>query len=139
LFKAPVASAASAEGSNDGSDEEKQEAGGSGAPKADSHLLDSGHGAASHSAYTRGASAATGVKPPSHSVLASLIFIATLALASLYSAMVLSNWAVDATSVIASHSTDSAMWAQFGSEIAVVVLFAWTLVAPLACPGRDFS
>jgi hypothetical protein len=153
LFKSPppaAASQAAGHGSSDDDDNDCEKLPGGGtAPKASagSHLLDAEHGG-SASSYARGpsatgaaaaAGAAAKASPEAHSIVASTIFLLTLTLASLYAAMVLSNWAVDATSVVASHSTNAAMWAQFGSEIAVIVLYLWTLVAPLACPGRDFS
>jgi len=31
------------------------------------------------------------------------------------------------------------MWVQIGSQWAVIALYLWTLVAPMCCPGRDFS
>lgn len=144
LFKSPpaVESPDGRSGSQDSSDDDHKHSH-QGAPKAgaDSHLLDAEHGGSAAS-YARSPSktpTAGAAKPEPHSVVSSVIFLFTLALASLYSAMVLSNWAVDATSIVTTISSDSSMWAQFGSEITVVVLYAWTLVAPLVCRGRDFS
>jgi hypothetical protein len=65
-------------------------------------------------------------------------------MASFYMAMVLTDWRVmqsDLTKpngVVIMHGF-GAMWVKVATSWVCVLLYLWTLVAPLLLPGRDFS
>ena len=61
-----------------------------------------------------------------------------MSLASFYLAMLLTNWAVLDVSNAAGVGTAS-MWIKFVSQWLTVVLFLWTLLAPLCCKDREFD
>lgn len=87
----------------------------------------------------KGKDEAAELPPPPYSALSSAIFVIIMILASMYMAPVITNWVTDASDVVASRSSPAAMWVQIGSQWAVIALYLWTLVAPMCCPGRDFS
>eukprot|EP00475_Leptophrys_vorax_P033100 TRINITY_DN5179_c0_g1_i1.p1 TRINITY_DN5179_c0_g1~~TRINITY_DN5179_c0_g1_i1.p1 ORF type:complete len:419 (-),score=111.57 TRINITY_DN5179_c0_g1_i1:1303-2559(-) len=71
---------------------------------------------------------------------ANIFFHLTMALASMYLAMLLTDWAQNLynnTDTETIGETNS--WISIGTQWATVVLYVWTLVAPKCCPGRDFS
>ncbi|XP_057486231.1 uncharacterized protein LOC130772432 isoform X1 [Actinidia eriantha] len=73
-------------------------------------------------------------RPVSYSYM---FFHLIFALASMYSAMLLSGWS-------SSESTDlidvgwTSVWVRIGTEWVTAVLYIWTLVAPLIMPDREF-
>lgn len=66
------------------------------------------------------------------------LFHLVMSLASFYLAMLLTNWAVLDVSNAAGVGTAS-MWIKFVSQWLTVVLFLWTLLAPLCCKDREFD
>ena len=66
------------------------------------------------------------------------LFGLVMCLGSFYMAMLLTNWATYEESNVAGVGITS-MWIKFASQWATVVLFLWTLIAPLCCPNRTFD
>lgn len=89
-----------------------------------------------HHAHSSGSDASTGT---GYSVMDSLVFSIVMVLASLYMAQVLTNWVYDPSDVQGSRTDVGAMWVNIASQWATIVLFAWTIVAPMVCTSRDFS
>jgi len=70
-----------------------------------------------------------------------LLFHFVLMLASMYFGMLLTDWAsnlYDTSNKISNIGTAN-MWANIGTSWFIAILYIWTLLAPKACPGRDFS
>jgi len=70
-----------------------------------------------------------------------LLFHFILLLASMYFGMLLTDWAsnlYDNNSNVSSVGTAN-MWANIGAAWLIAILYVWTLIAPKALPGRDFS
>jgi hypothetical protein len=70
---------------------------------------------------------------------ANVFFHLSMALASMYLAMILTNWAqnlYNSSSTQTIGLTNS--WISIGTQWATVVMYTWTLIAPKCCPGRDF-
>ncbi|XP_048849839.1 serine incorporator 1-like [Brienomyrus brachyistius] len=63
----------------------------------------------------------------------------SLFLASLYIMMTLTNWYQPDTDYKAMQSTMPALWVKISSSWLGLVLYLWTLVAPVVCTSRDFS
>lgn len=59
--------------------------------------------------------------------------------ASAYLAMLLTDWGAVNVTGNAVLQGDASMWAKFSAQLATIVLFTWTLVAPGVLRGRDFS
>lgn len=79
---------------------------------SDSRLLDAEHGGSAAKyveapQHGHGAATQPAATPPPYSALSSVIFLLTLVLASLFSAMVLTNWAVNATDVVTARNGTS--------------------------------
>ncbi|OXB61879.1 hypothetical protein ASZ78_004585 [Callipepla squamata] len=62
-----------------------------------------------------------------------------LLLAALYIMMTLTNWYRPDDSLRVLHSPWTAVWVKISSSWAGLLLYMWTLVAPLVLPERDFS
>ena len=63
-------------------------------------------------------------------------------LGSCYMAMLVTSWQISGTSGTGIAGVDSGvtpMWVKFGTEIACILLYLWTLIAPLVCGDRDFN
>lgn len=58
--------------------------------------------------------------------------------ASLYMAMLLTNWGVGSTTGT-SNTGAASMWIKIVTQWLTYLLYFWTLVAPLCCRNRDFS
>jgi len=70
-----------------------------------------------------------------------MLFHFILLLASMYFGMLLTDWAsnlYDNGNQITTLGTAN-MWANISASWFISLLYIWTLVAPKACPGRDFS
>ena len=72
------------------------------------------------------------------------LFHLLMMFASLYLAMVLTNWGAPNLDDFYKNYTDfSKEWLGFGMKLAsqwiTTLLFIWCLIAPKVCPGRDFS
>ncbi|XP_072561808.1 serine incorporator 1-like isoform X1 [Paramormyrops kingsleyae] len=63
----------------------------------------------------------------------------SLFLASLYIMMTLTNWYQPDTDYQAMQSTMPALWVKISSSWLGLLLYLWTLVAPVVCTSRDFS
>lgn len=63
----------------------------------------------------------------------------TLSLASLYVAMMLTNWGVQNDDGSVSQRSWTNVWIKLVPGWVTYLLFFWTLVAPICCPDRDFS
>jgi predicted nucleic acid-binding Zn ribbon protein len=69
------------------------------------------------------------------------LFHFILLLASMYFGMLLTDWAsnlYDNSNKISNLGTAN-MWANVGAAWLISLMYMWTLLAPKACPGRDFS
>ncbi|XP_031709752.1 serine incorporator 2 [Anarrhichthys ocellatus] len=66
-------------------------------------------------------------------------FHLSLLLASLYIMMTLTNWYMPDVEYQVMQSTMPAVWVKMGSSWSCLLIYFWTLVAPLVCTGRDFS
>lgn len=69
-------------------------------------------------------------------------FHVELFLAGCYVGMMASNWGDPSQQNSANAPPElslASMWARMGTQFCIHVLFTWTLVAPILCPGRDFS
>jgi len=68
-------------------------------------------------------------------------FHVTFMLAACYIACLLTGWGdVDGTQTkLSIAKSDSAMWVKIGTAWACLFLYAWSLLAPYICSGRDFS
>ncbi len=69
-------------------------------------------------------------------------FHVVMCIASMYLAMMATNWGDPNATSLPSGAPElsvASMWARMGSVFVIHVLFSWTLVAPRACPDRDFS
>ncbi|KAK9526226.1 hypothetical protein VZT92_014937 [Zoarces viviparus] len=66
-------------------------------------------------------------------------FHLSLLLASLYIMMTLTNWYMPDAEYQVMQSSMPAVWVKMGSSWFCLVIYFWTLVAPLVCSGRDFS
>ncbi|XP_062177052.1 uncharacterized protein LOC133881985 [Alnus glutinosa] len=60
------------------------------------------------------------------------------ALASMYSAMLLSGWTNSSESSDLIDVGWTSVWVRICTEWVTAVLYIWSLVAPLICPGREF-
>jgi hypothetical protein len=70
------------------------------------------------------------------------VFHVVMAIASMYLAMMATNWGDPNATKDISGSPElsvASMWARMGSIFTIHVLFTWAIVAPRVCPGRDFS
>jgi len=76
-----------------------------------------------------------------HEVRGNTYYHLIMAMGCFYIAMLLTNWGkVDGSSTVSSDSvSDTNMWVKFGSVLGVLVLYTWTLIAPVLCKNRDFS
>ncbi|KAF1381297.1 hypothetical protein PFLUV_G00152410 [Perca fluviatilis] len=63
----------------------------------------------------------------------------SLLLASLYIMMTLTNWYMPDTDYQTMQSTMPAVWVKICSSWLGLLIYLWTLVAPLVCSNRDFS
>lgn len=63
--------------------------------------------------------------------------------ASLYMAMLITNWGLptigDETSTYFTNSPELSYWIQVSSQWIVILLFIWTLIAEKVCKDRDFT
>ncbi|KAM6903702.1 serine incorporator 2 [Lycodopsis pacificus] len=66
-------------------------------------------------------------------------FHLSLLLASLYIMMTLTNWYMPDVEYQVMQSTMPAVWVKIISSWFCLLIYFWTLVAPLVCSGRDFS
>jgi Serine incorporator (Serinc) len=68
---------------------------------------------------------------------ASILFIC----ASAYYSMVLTDWGTVRSSSGLSSAKEgvAAMWFQATAQWITLLMYIWSLVAPLVCPGRDFN
>lgn len=76
------------------------------------------------------------------------LFQICLLLASMYMAMVLSNWGVDADALRDPGGTDDvnqlvdvstvSLWVKIASQWLTIALYGWTLIAPQVLAGREF-
>jgi len=70
-------------------------------------------------------------------------FQVVYALGAMYLAMVLIDWEIQfhvhSGEKFGNMSTWSTVWIKMGSQWATFALYMWSLLAPFACPGRDFS
>jgi len=64
-------------------------------------------------------------------------FHIVMMLGSAFIAMLLSSWAIVSSSESSRAATST--WIKFGSEMASLLLFAWTLLAPYVCKSRNFD
>ncbi|MEE6527596.1 hypothetical protein FKM82_029076, partial [Ascaphus truei] len=62
-----------------------------------------------------------------------------LFLASLYIMMTLTNWYLPGSSVASLTSPWSAVWVKISSSWVGLLLYLWTLLAPLILSNRDFN
>ncbi|RDD36888.1 putative serine incorporator [Trichoplax sp. H2] len=63
-----------------------------------------------------------------------------LALATFYIMMQLTNWySPESASIVSLSSNWSSVWVKIASSWVCMLLYIWTLVAPLILPNRDFS
>lgn len=62
-------------------------------------------------------------------------------LGSAYLAMLLTDWTILGSSHMAELQGGSTapMWAKFSSELLCILLYAWTLLAPVLCRDREFG
>ena len=99
-----------------------------------SRLLDAeggGSTATKYAAHEHAAAAPPAAPQPlPYSMFSSAIFLLTLILASLYSAMVLTNWAVNATDVVTARNSTSSMWAQVRLSSSFILVAEVLKVAP---------
>jgi len=67
-------------------------------------------------------------------------FHVTFALAAMYLGMVLTNWAVvsDSESTVKIDQGMAAVWIKIISGWVTVILYTWTIIAPLLLPNRSF-
>jgi len=63
----------------------------------------------------------------------------TLALASMYMAMMLTNWGLNNGTFTTSNKGWENVWIKIIPNWLTSMLFLWTLLAPVCFPGRDFS
>lgn len=63
----------------------------------------------------------------------------TLAIASLYVAMMLTNWGVQNENGSVTQRSWANVWLKVVPGWLTYLLFFWTLVAPICCPNRDFT
>jgi len=108
---------------------------------ATSPLLDeAAHKADSEKADASGAAApaSAAAAPVAHERY--WVFHLVMAMGSMYMAMILSNWQVDATTAQYTTNTVSltTMWLKIGAQWIAFALFFWTLIAPRLFPDRDF-
>ena len=68
-------------------------------------------------------------------------FHVQMMLGSAYLAMLLTNWTILGSSHMATLQGGSVapLWAKFASEILCIILYAWTLLAPILCREREFG
>ena len=67
-------------------------------------------------------------------------FHAVFALASVYLTMIVTDWGLTEEQVPWTVSRgDIAMWVNEAAAWTTHILYAWMLIAPMACPNRDFS
>lgn len=62
-----------------------------------------------------------------------------LCLASLYIMMTLTNWYKPSSETAVMHANEPAMWVKISSSWVCMVLYIWTLIAPVVLPDRDFN
>jgi hypothetical protein len=62
-------------------------------------------------------------------------FHTVMAMGSMYSAMLLTNWASQTDGAQSAES----LWVKLASNWLTYVLYLWTMIAPLVCKSRDFS
>lgn len=63
-------------------------------------------------------------------------------LGSCYMAMLVTSWQISGTGGTGISGVDSGttpMWVKFGTELACILLYLWTLIAPVLCGDREFS
>jgi hypothetical protein len=69
-------------------------------------------------------------------------FHVQMLLGSCYLAMLITNWTVvgsDSLATLQSTDYEAPMWAKLGSEFVCILLYVWTLIAPIVCKDRNFS
>lgn len=68
-------------------------------------------------------------------------FHVVMALGGLYLAMLLTNWGSVTTTDLtaATDLSETSMWVKMASQWLSIIIYIWTLVAPLCCKGRDFT
>lgn len=69
-------------------------------------------------------------------------FHLVMMLGSCYMAMLVTSWEISGTSGTGVAGVDSGaapMWVKFGTELACILLYIWTLIAPVLCGERDFT
>lgn len=73
----------------------------------------------------------------------SWVFHVIMMTASLYMAMLLTDWGASTGDVTTSGVSHTTMWVKILSQWCTMLLYGWTLIAgqcgPRICPGRDFS
>lgn len=62
-----------------------------------------------------------------------------LCLASLYIMMTLTNWYKPNSEGAVMHANEPAMWVKISSSWVCIVLYIWTLIAPVILPDREFN
>jgi len=63
-----------------------------------------------------------------------------MVLASMYSGMLLTNWAVDLTDTSRTFNLGKQnMWVNIITQWVIFALYLWTLLAPTLLPNRDFG
>jgi len=64
-------------------------------------------------------------------------------LGSCYLAMLLTNWTVVGSSSMETmqpnDNSQGPFWAKLSSEFVCILLYVWTLIAPLLCRDREFG
>jgi len=92
-----------------------------------------------------GAAAGDGERPAEASAAAvdptAWFFHLIMCFAALYMAMMLTNWgSVEEEPLSANPEiSETSMWVKIVSQWFGYVIYLWTLMAPMCCPGRDFS
>lgn len=77
----------------------------------------------------------TEARPVSYSYT---FFHVIFALASMYSAMLLSGWTSSSESSDLIDVGWTSVWVRICTEWVTAVLYIWSLVAPMVCPDREF-
>ena len=59
--------------------------------------------------------------------------------ASMYLAMLLTDWGTFSGGNASLTSGEASMWVKISAQWVTIILFVWTLIAPRLLTGRDFS
>jgi len=65
-----------------------------------------------------------------------------MCLAGMYLAMLVTNWGDPSAANTPAGNPElswASMWVRMGTQFAIHAVFLWSIVAPMCCPGRDFS